>query len=619
MTNAGKTHTIQGTANNPGSLPRLVEEIFKREEFLHEECELKLSILEIYQEDIFDLLSDVIKDKRKDKLKIRDAGDGRMEVSKLSDHQINSSEEAFKLMDIATANRSNSKTKLNSGSSRSHAVYSLTLTKKETNQSSTFYIVDLAGAERMKRTDASAAQQKEANSINTSLMQLWRCIQAMKQRKQDIPFRESKLTHLLMPYFAKAGLQGITMMACVNPQAQDYDETVSVLSNISLACKVREIAFRAPDPEKDKENNNCNSKRQKSSIASTVNNDKKSMNPTTSTAGRNKRSSSLISDVTCDTTLHNYHEGTEEELMNLPIVKQLRSEINRLKNENEELLNNQWKRETEIRIEVSEEMAKRSAHLLDQIQELQEEVNLHATSQVGNIQKSCKKARRQQREEIAGRSEKDLEEAEEEMERMKTYYENEIQTLTEGNKKLLRELNDWKSKAKAAATNQGKASSSAPSHMPSNAADSVVPFTSDENSKPAEKFSQRMQRDKRFKKGGKGRAGSKSPTRSPLGKLNNDAGNSPLRMKSPLKSIAEVVKPNGKRKDVEASGDNETNSKTSNSKKAKLVNANDSSFLEVASDEQENTAPPVSSATKLPKKGAFTPILSKLRARFVRA
>ena len=173
----------------------------------------------------------------------------------------------------------------------------------------------------------------------------------------------------------------------------------------------------------------------------------------------------------------------------------------------------------------------------------------------------------------------------------------------------------------------------------------ILIHTKDENSKPAEKFSQRMQRDKRFKKGGKGRAGSKSPTRSPLGKLNNDAGiythacicsyihlfihtfihtythigNSPLRMKSPLKSIAEVVKPNGKRKDVEASGDNETNSKTSNSKKAKLVNANDSSFLEVASDEQENTAPPVSSATKLPKKGAFTPILSKLRARFVRA
>ena len=77
MTNAGKTHTIQGTSNNAGSLPRLVEEIFKREEILHEECELQLSILEIYQEDIYDLL-DGTKDKKRDKLKIRDCGDGRI-------------------------------------------------------------------------------------------------------------------------------------------------------------------------------------------------------------------------------------------------------------------------------------------------------------------------------------------------------------------------------------------------------------------------------------------------------------------------------------------------------------------------------------------------------------
>ena len=602
MTNAGKTHTIQGTANNAGSLPRLVEEIFKREEILHEECELKLSILEIYQEDIYDLLN---KDKKRDKLKIRDGGDGRMEVSKLSTHQIKSSEEAFKLMDVATANRSNSKTKLNSGSSRSHAVYSVTLTKAESNQTSTFYIVDLAGAERMKRTDASAAQQKEANSINTSLMQLWRCLQAMKQKKTDIPFRESKLTHLLMPYFAKAGLQGVTMMACVNPQAQDYDETISVLSNVSLACKIREIAFRAPDVEKEKE---VNARRNKGSIASSINNDKKST--TTNTAGKNKRSSSLISDVTCDTILHNYHEGMEEEIMNLPFVKQLKSEISRLKEENEELISNQWKRETEIRIEVSEEMAKRSEHLLNRIQELQEEVNSYTTSQVGNIQKSCKKARRQQREEIAEKSLKDLEEAEEEMERMKAHYEVEIQTLTDANKKLLREISDWKAKAKAAA-NQINRQSAAPSPMPANAADSVVPFAGNEKSEPAKKFSQRMQRDKRFKKGGK--RGSKSPTRSPLGKLNNDAGNSPLRVKSPLQTIAEVEKPCAKRKEV--TDNKETTA--SNTKKTKLGGSNDI-FLEVAADDQEN-AIPAGSATKLPKKGAFTPILSKLRARFVRA
>merc|ERR1711871_1435845 len=528
------------------------------------------------------------------------------EVSKLSTHQIKSSEEAFKLMDVATANRSNSKTKLNSGSSRSHAVYSVTLTKAESNQTSTFYIVDLAGAERMKRTDASAAQQKEANSINTSLMQLWRCLQAMKQKKADIPFRESKLTHLLMPYFAKAGLQGITMMACVNPQAQDYDETISVLSNVSLACKIREIAFRAPDLDKEKENN-C--RRQKGSVASTTNNDKRSA---TNVAGKNKRSSSLISDVTCDTALQNYHEGTEAELLNLPIVKQLKAEITRLKEENEELIGNQWKRETEIRIEVSEEMAKRSEHLLDKIQELQEEINSYTTAQIGNIHKSCKKARRQQREEIAEKSSKDLEEAEEEMERMKTHYELEIQTLTEANKKLLRELNDWKSKAKAAA-NKTKGQPTAPSPMPANASDSVVPFADDEKSKPAEKFSQRMQRDKRFRKGSK--RGSKSPTRSPLGKLKNDAGNSPLRVKSPLQTIAESEKPVCKRKDLAIIDGKEATAL--NTKKAKLGSAADS-FLEMTSENQENSAVK-NSATKLPKNGAFTPILSKLRARFVRA
>jgi Kinesin motor domain len=101
MTNAGKTHTIQGTAQSPGSLPKLVQEIFKRPE-VSSGCDLRLSILEIYQEDVFDLT--INDNKKKDKLKIRDIN-GRMEVAKLSSHQITSSTEASKLMDIATTNR----------------------------------------------------------------------------------------------------------------------------------------------------------------------------------------------------------------------------------------------------------------------------------------------------------------------------------------------------------------------------------------------------------------------------------------------------------------------------------------------------------------------------------
>jgi hypothetical protein len=85
-----------------------------------------------------------------------------------------------------------------------------------------FQVVDLAGAERGNRTKASTAQQKEANNINVSLMQLWRCLQGMRKKDQVnpdiIPFRESKLTHILMPLLSRAGLAGTGMVVCVNPQ-----------------------------------------------------------------------------------------------------------------------------------------------------------------------------------------------------------------------------------------------------------------------------------------------------------------------------------------------------------------------------------------------------------------
>jgi kinesin family protein 22 len=145
MTNAGKTHTIQGTAANPGILPRLVSAILDKKVH-HAHTELHVSALEIYQENIYDLLG-----KRREKLNIRDAG-GKVEVSKLSYHMISSTQDAFKLMDIAAAKRSKSSTFLNTGSSRSHAVYTLTLSKPSADgkemHTVAFQLVDLAGAER---------------------------------------------------------------------------------------------------------------------------------------------------------------------------------------------------------------------------------------------------------------------------------------------------------------------------------------------------------------------------------------------------------------------------------------------------------------------------------------
>lgn len=144
MTNSGKTYTIQGTTGSPGLLPRLVNEILDTiQQRIGDDLELQISMLEIYQEKIFDLLG-----KKKDKLSIRD-GNGKIEVCKLSSHAVASTADAMKLMDTAAVKRSKSTTLLNSGSSRSHAVYTLTLiNKNSSNKDVVFQVVDLAGAER---------------------------------------------------------------------------------------------------------------------------------------------------------------------------------------------------------------------------------------------------------------------------------------------------------------------------------------------------------------------------------------------------------------------------------------------------------------------------------------
>jgi hypothetical protein len=143
MTNSGKTYTIQGERGNPGLLPRLINSILARTDGAVG-CEVKLSMLEIYQEKVYDLMNPV-----KTKLALRDRN-GVTEVAKLSTHNIGDAGDAVRVLEQANSNRSKSKTTLNEGSSRSHAVYSITLTRAINGKETTavFNVVDLAGAER---------------------------------------------------------------------------------------------------------------------------------------------------------------------------------------------------------------------------------------------------------------------------------------------------------------------------------------------------------------------------------------------------------------------------------------------------------------------------------------
>jgi hypothetical protein len=109
---------------------------------------------------------------------------------------------------------------------------------------STLWIVDLAGSERSKRTGLSSARQKEASQINMSLMTLMRCLSAMRENQKHsssnvIPFRESKLTHLFMTHLTGPSASRTSMIVNVNPAVADFDETQHVLGYASQATTIR--------------------------------------------------------------------------------------------------------------------------------------------------------------------------------------------------------------------------------------------------------------------------------------------------------------------------------------------------------------------------------------------
>ncbi|CAM9397998.1 unnamed protein product, partial [Ectocarpus fasciculatus] len=457
ITNAGKTHTIQGSTQEPGILPRIVDELF-RDSSPTEKIELHLSMMEIYQEQIYDLLS-----KKREKLSIRD-GHGKLEVPKLSHHKLASAGDAVRLMNQGSSKRCQSKTKLNAESSRSHAMYSITMKKKNHGKEtvSVFHIVDLAGAERVNRTKATGYQMKEANNINMSLMQLWRCLNAMKKKSAEsvdiIPFRESKLTHLLMPLLSRASVGGVTMIACVNPQPDDYDETISVLSNASVASKIKEMAnvgrtagngaalsstlYQPTASSMNKEdkvgvgqkflrkrkatdmNDTSNSQSIMGKISSHMGWSKKekaaTVNLTTvlSASKVNRSSSVSVSEKTRSSTATT--ESSDD-------LSDLLQQINELKKENSELQLAQATRETEIRQEVAEEMATSTAQLLEQIEDLQEQ--LYQQHSYGDMTRSVKKARKKMIQTSKDDTVKDLAALEEEMEIVRSKYEHEIAEL----------------------------------------------------------------------------------------------------------------------------------------------------------------------------------------------
>ncbi|KAJ0480094.1 putative minus-end-directed kinesin ATPase [Helianthus annuus] len=235
QTGSGKTYTMTGpNVSSPedwGVNYRALNDLFhlsqvRRNSF---EYEIGVQMVEIYNEQVRDLLSSNITQKR---LGIWNSTQPNgLAVPDASMHSVTSTADVLDLMNVGLMNRAVGATALNERSSRSHSVLTVHVrgTDLETNAvlRGNLHLVDLAGSERVDRSEATGDRLREAQHINKSLSALGDVIFALAQKSQHVPYRNSKLTQVLQ---SSLGGQAKTLMFVqLNPDVESFSETISTL------------------------------------------------------------------------------------------------------------------------------------------------------------------------------------------------------------------------------------------------------------------------------------------------------------------------------------------------------------------------------------------------------
>ncbi|KAK2836956.1 hypothetical protein FQN49_006554 [Arthroderma sp. PD_2] len=251
VTGTGKTHTMRGGKSlaDRGVIPRLLSGIYRRCRKIERDSEgrtqveVAMSYYEIYNDKIFDLFEPVEK-RTPSGLPLRDNGVKTVVVG-LTERPCTSLKEFEVIYDQANMNRSTSATKLNSHSSRSHAVLSvkLTVTTGEQIRVSSASCIDLAGSEDNRRTENGKERMVESASINRSLFVLAQCVEAINKKQARVPYRESKMTRIL-------GLgqnNGLTIMILNLAPVRSFH--LDTLSSLNFANRTKKIESREIENE----------------------------------------------------------------------------------------------------------------------------------------------------------------------------------------------------------------------------------------------------------------------------------------------------------------------------------------------------------------------------------
>ncbi|CAO2623562.1 Chromosome-associated kinesin KIF4 [Lemmus lemmus] len=259
QTGSGKTYSMGGayTAEQEhestiGVIPRVIQllfkEINKKSDF---EFTLKVSYLEIYNEEILDLLCP---SREKTQINIREDPKEGIKIVGLTEKTVLVASDTVDCLEQGNNSRTVASTAMNSQSSRSHAIFTISIEQRKKNDKnsnfrSKLHLVDLAGSERQKKTKAEGDRLKEGININRGLLCLGNVISALGDDKKGsfVPYRDSKLTRLLQD--SLGGNSHTLMIACVSPADSNLEETLNTLRYADRARKIKNKPIINIDPQ----------------------------------------------------------------------------------------------------------------------------------------------------------------------------------------------------------------------------------------------------------------------------------------------------------------------------------------------------------------------------------
>ncbi|CAH2058909.1 unnamed protein product [Thlaspi arvense] len=257
QTGTGKTYTMEGGMRKKGGdlpaeagvIPRAVRHIFETLEAQNADYNMKVTFLELYNEEVTDLLaqdesSRSSEDKQRKPVSLMEDGKGCVVLRGLEEEVVYSANDIYALLERGSSKRRTADTLLNKRSSRSHSVFTITVHIKEESlgdeeliKCGKLNLVDLAGSENILRSGSRDGRAREAGEINKSLLTLGRVINALVEHSSHIPYRDSKLTRLLRD--SLGGKTKTCIIATISPSAHSLEETLSTLDYAYRAKNIK--------------------------------------------------------------------------------------------------------------------------------------------------------------------------------------------------------------------------------------------------------------------------------------------------------------------------------------------------------------------------------------------